>query len=69
MQKKARDIRREVWVCPECESDMVTPFEYMHDGVTMDRLIRAEDGDVFEDAHVCWSCGWMQKVRVTVEHI
>jgi hypothetical protein len=58
--------------CPECGSRHVTPREkYSPDTMTPTDVVDFgvdEDGDTeLTYVHVCWDCGWKERVTVTIQ--
>lgn len=53
--------------CPECGSNHVTPQDDMYKP-SADRVVNLglDEGCEIIYTHVCWNCGWEEKVTVTI---
>lgn len=59
------DCGKNGYRCPGCGSHMVTPLENMRKP-SPTKIVTEGPGGEHEFIHVCWDCGWDEKVYVDV---
>jgi hypothetical protein len=53
--------------CPECGGTFVTPREGMQTPSPNDIVDYGLGAQEVSYKHVCWDCGWQERVTITIE--